>query len=317
MSRAKAKSAPPTLRRPAVRAVPDAPPAVDPAASSTPGGLAAQFGFTPEAFTTSARELPLDVIEPNPDQPRSTFDQQALEGLAGSIRELGVLQAITVRPAGAGRYQIVMGERRWRASRLAGRTTIPAQVEVDLSDDETLERALVENTARDDLNVVEEARSLALLRDRRGLTQQQLASRVGKSRSEVANTIRLLALPDAALDLLASGQLTRAAGRTLLGEPDYRRQRALAEKAASEGWTVAELERAVAKSHSAPRAARAHARADQDEVAVAFADRLDGAFTAASEVKVRSYRDGFRIEVTCDSLAAAEAVVTQMEGAPR
>ena len=161
------------------------------------------------------RQVPVDLIAPNPKQPRRSFDEDALLALAGSLRERGVLQPVLVRPVAGGTYELVAGERRWRAARLAGLEEIPALVR-DRDDAEALEAALIENMAREDLNPVEEARACAALVEELGLTREAVGLRVGRSRVAVTNLMRLLDLPDDVLELLERGDLTEGHGRALL-----------------------------------------------------------------------------------------------------
>ncbi|MGH2841596.1 MAG: ParB/RepB/Spo0J family partition protein, partial [Solirubrobacteraceae bacterium] len=161
------------------------------------------------------RSLPLDLIGPSPNQPRRSFDEGALEALAGSLRERGVLQPVLVRPLAGGTYELVAGERRWRAARIAGLESIPALVR-DRDDSEALEAALIENMAREDLNPVEEARACAALVEELGLTREVVGLRVGRSRVAVSNLLRLLDLPDEALELIERGDLSEGHGRALL-----------------------------------------------------------------------------------------------------
>ncbi len=161
------------------------------------------------------RDLPVDLIEPNPHQPRRRFDEPSLPALAGSLRERGMLQPVLVRPLAGGTYELIAGERRWRAAQLAGFDTIPALVRAH-DDAASLELALIENMAREDLNPVEEARACALLVEELGLTREEVGRRVGRSRVAVSNLMRLLDLPDDVLDLLAAGELTEGHGRALL-----------------------------------------------------------------------------------------------------
>lgn len=164
------------------------------------------------------RTVPLREIEPDPGQPRKTFNQDSLAELAASIGEHGLLQPIAVRPQPMGGYRIVAGERRWRACRMAGLTEVPVVVR-DVSDQEAMELALVENLQREDLDPVEEACGIRELMDRCGLTQEQAAQRLGKSRSALANSLRLLGLPPEALELLRSGALTAGHAKAILGLP--------------------------------------------------------------------------------------------------
>src|SRR4051794_16534629 len=165
------------------------------------------------------RAVPVDLIAPNPNQPRRRFDEEALQSLAGSLSERGVLQPVLLRPVAGGTYELIAGERRWRAAQLAGFETVPAVVRPH-EDAESLELALIENMAREDLNPVEEARACALLVDELGLSREDIGRRVGRSRVAVSNLMRLLDLPDDVLDLLATGQLSEGHGRALLTAPD-------------------------------------------------------------------------------------------------
>ncbi|MBO0893576.1 MAG: ParB/RepB/Spo0J family partition protein [Acidimicrobiales bacterium] len=192
----------------------------------------------------SLLELPLSSIRPNPYQPRSHFDESSLSGLAASIREVGVLQPVLVRETGEGHYELIVGERRWRAAHRAGLQTIPAVVQV-ASDRESLERAVVENLHRDDLNPLEEAAAYQQLIEDFGLTHEELALRVGRSRAAVSNTLRLFQLPPSVQRLLAEGQLDAGHARALLGTPDRSFQETLARRAVAEGLSVRAVEEAV------------------------------------------------------------------------
>ncbi len=189
-------------------------------------------------------EIPTASISPNPNQPRVHFAEEGLVELAASISEMGVLQPILVRPLDDGQYELVAGERRWRAAQRAGLTSVPAIVRTtdDLS---SVEQALVENLHRQDLTPLEEAAAFQQLIEDFELTHDQVATRVGKSRSAITNTIRLLGLPPSVQSLLADGQLSAGHARALLGTPDRLRQETLAQVAVSEGWTVRATEQAV------------------------------------------------------------------------
>ncbi|MGB8858762.1 MAG: ParB/RepB/Spo0J family partition protein [Ilumatobacteraceae bacterium] len=190
-------------------------------------------------------ELPIGSIVPNPHQPRVHFDEESLAELAASVREIGVLQPVLVRPAGEeGTYELIAGERRWRAARRAGLAVIPAIVRAT-DDLGSVERALVENLHRQDLTPLEEASAYQQLIEDFSLTHEQVASRVGKSRSAVTNTLRLLSLPAAIQALLADGRLSAGHAKALLGTPDRAFQEQLARRAASESWSVRMLEEAV------------------------------------------------------------------------
>jgi ParB family chromosome partitioning protein len=193
------------------------------------------------------REVPISSIRPNALQPRTRFDEEAMSALAASIRELGVLQPVLVRPAGAGEeeYELIAGERRWRAARRAGLQTIPVLVREVSADDRSLEQALVENLHREDLGPLEEAAAYQQLIDDFGHTHEEVATRVGKSRATVTNTLRLLQLPAGVQRALADGAITAGHARALLGTPDRSLQEALAQRVVAEGLTVRQVEDAV------------------------------------------------------------------------
>jgi ParB family transcriptional regulator, chromosome partitioning protein len=243
------------------------------------------------------RELPVELISPNPKQPRRHFDQDALEALAGSLGERGVLQPVLVRPRAGGSYELVAGERRWRAARIAGLERIPAIVR-EREDAEALEAALVENMAREDLNPIEEARACAALVEELGLTREDVGRRVGRSRVAVSNLVRLLDLPDEAIELLQSGALSEGHGRALLLAHDHAERRRLARMAAEQGWSVriteerARAGNAAAEQGSAPArgAAGRSAHPDQEHAAREIAQTLGAALGA--EVLVRPISDG-------------------------
>lgn len=197
-----------------------------------------------EISPSSAVKLKINEIEPNRAQPRKEFDEKALSELAESIAKHGVIQPLLVRPLSDGSYQLVAGERRWRASRLAGLTEVPVVIK-ELSDSEAMEIALVENLQREDLNPIEEAQGLKLLIDTYGLTQEECASRVGKSRPAIANALRLLALPEAVLELIKNGKLSSGHARALLPLTDEKKITGLANEIILKGLSVRETERAV------------------------------------------------------------------------
>ena len=186
----------------------------------------------------------LSLIDPKKDQPRKYFDKEALEDLANSIAENGLLQPIVVREYGEGRYQIIAGERRFRASKMAGLSEIPAIV-LDRSDKSVAELSLIENIQREDLNPIEEAMGYKTLAETYGMTQEEISLTVGKSRSAVANSMRLLDLPDPILTMVAAGELSAGHARTLLGVKDPDDMLVLAQVAAEEGMSVRRLEEEV------------------------------------------------------------------------
>lgn len=196
------------------------------------------------------RELAVSQIEPNPHQPRDHFDEETLVSLTASIAELGVLQPVLVRPSGPDRYELIAGERRWRAAKRAGLQNIPAVVR-RIDDTASLEQAVVENLHRQDLNSLEEAAAYQQLIEDFKLSHEDVARRVGKSRSAISNTLRLLQLSPGIQRLVVDGQLTAGHARALLGTPDRSFQEALARRAVSEQLNVREVEEAV-RAHGEP-----------------------------------------------------------------
>jgi ParB family chromosome partitioning protein len=197
------------------------------------------------------RELPLEVIEPNLSQPRRYFDEEALQELASSIRECGVLQPVLVRPSNEDKYQLVAGERRWRAAQLAGLHTIPALI-TEYDDLAALEIGLIENMARQDLNPIEEARAYVTLMEEFGLSHRQIGLRVGRHMSVVSNMVRLLRLSPEILELLERGDLSAGHGKGLLMAKDPRVRSELAREAIEQGWSVRTLEAHARSSNDYP-----------------------------------------------------------------
>lgn len=203
-------------------------------------GLGALIPSANQPAAEEIVELPLTVIAPNPNQPRTTIDDEQSDELADSVRRVGVLQPIIVRPHGE-EYQIVAGERRWRAAKAAGLEKVPVRV-MGATEGEALELALIENLQRQDLNAMEEARGYRRLLTEYQMTQAELADKVSKSRSAVANTLRLLDLPDEIQELLAADKLTAGHARAVLAVPDEERRLKLAQKIVDEGLSVREAE---------------------------------------------------------------------------
>src|SRR4051812_38795666 len=262
--------------------------------------------------TPELRRLPVELIGPNPRQPRQSFDEQSLLALAESVKERGVLQPVLVRPCAGGTYELIAGERRWRAAQLAGLDVLPAVV-APHEDRESLELALIENMAREDLNPIEEARACSLLVDELGLTREEVGRRVGRSRVAVSNLMRLLDLPDEVLELLTTGRLTEGHGRALLMAPDHADRRRLARAAADEGWTVRETEaRAREAAHPPEPAPKPRRQVHPDQLAAA--ERLQDAFAAAlgADVRVAPRRDGYTVTLAVDSIEAAEALAERL-----
>ena len=258
------------------------------------------------------RELPVELIRPNPAQPRKHFGDEALQGLAGSLSEHGIVQPILVRPVAGGTYEIVAGERRWRAAQLAGIERVPAVVR-DHDDAASLEVALVENMAREDLNPVEEARAVAALVEELGLSREAVGKKVGRSRVAISNLLRILDLPDEALELLESGRLTEGHGRALLMAPDHADRRRLARSAADQGWSVRVTEDRARAAAAPKRATAAELHPDQAHAVEEIAAALGGAL--GTDVRVRPSGTGFKVELAFAS--ADEAVALARRVRPR
>jgi ParB family chromosome partitioning protein len=267
------------------------------------------------AAADDLRMLPVELIVPNPKQPRRSFDEAGLEALAGSLRERGVLQPVLVRPVAGGTYELVAGERRWRAAQIAGLENVPALVR-GRDDAEALEAALIENMAREDLNPVEEARACAALVEELGLTRESVGLRVGRSRVAVTNLLRLLDLPDEALALLERGELSEGHGRALLLAADHGDRRRLARAASGEGWSVRTLEaraRAANETAAAASPSRTASRKphpDQQAAAEQIADALGGAL--GIEVTVRPRGAGYRVELAFEDPDEALALARRL-----
>ncbi len=267
-----------------------------------------------DALAEELRELPVELISPNPKQPRRRFDQEALTALAGSLGERGVLQPVLVRPKAGGTYELIAGERRWRAARIAGLEAIPALVH-EREDAEALELALIENMAREDLNPVEEARACAALVEELELTREQVGRRVGRSRVAVSNLIRLLDLPDEVIELLAAGALSEGHGRALLLAEDHAARRSLARTAVAEGWSVRTAEARARQSNAGDGAARAKGKRrragaggehpDQQQASEEIAQALGSALGADVQVQATA-AGGYRAEL---SFATAEEAI--------
>jgi ParB family transcriptional regulator, chromosome partitioning protein len=270
-------------------------------------GLAAILAAAPRDEEEELRQLPVELISPNPQQPRRQFDEEALVSLADSIRARGVIQPVLVRPVAGGRYELVAGERRWRAARMAELETVPAVVRPH-DDAGSLELAVIENMAREDLNPIEEARACAALVEELGLTREEVGLRVGRSRVAVSNLMRLLDLPDEALELLERRQLSEGHGRALLMATDNATRRNLARQAATGRWSVRELEaraRSTGPADGSSRAERSGGGVEPDRQAAAeqIADLLGSVLGA--DVKVRSAANGFTAQIAFSSLEEA------------
>jgi ParB family transcriptional regulator, chromosome partitioning protein len=253
-------------------------------------GLAALIGddvveaASPEDFR-GLRHLPIELLHPNPNNPRKTFHEEELEDLSRSIREKGLLQPLVVRQRSDGEYEIVAGERRWRASQRAGLHELPVLIR-ELSDGETLEIALIENIQRADLNPLEEARAYGQLLEQFSYTQQQLADSVGKSRSHIANTIRLLNLPESVRTYIEEGKLTAGHARTLVATDS---PADLANKIISLGLSVREAENLVRKVSTLPTA---KPKKDKDADTRALEKQLSETTGLRVEIKAQGREGG-------------------------
>jgi ParB family transcriptional regulator, chromosome partitioning protein len=274
-------------------------------------GLAAILPEVASGDAGELLELPVDLIKPNPSQPRTKFDPEALAGLASSIEASGVVQPLLVRPLHDGSYELVAGERRWRAARQAGLEKVPAVVR-DSEQAERLQVALIENMVREDLNPVDEARACAALVEDLGLSKEELAKRVGRSRPAVSNLIRLLDLPDEALALLESGELSEGHGRALLQVRGNDARRRLARAAVKGGWSVRETEEHAKLAGQPKDGGRSRKRVDPEEAAAMrdAADRLESAL--GHEVKVRPKGEEIAVEIRFDDLGEALALARRL-----
>jgi ParB family chromosome partitioning protein len=258
------------------------------------------------------RELHVDLVAPNPDQPRKRFDDDALQALADSVKERGVLQPVLVRPRPGGTYELVAGERRWRAARLAGLETLPALVQ-QRDDARSLEDALIENMAREDLNPIEAARAVAGLVEELGLTREEVGRRVGRSRVAVSNLLRLLDLPDEALALVEDGSLSEGHGRALLLADDHAARRSLARAAVQGGWSVRVVEQRAREANAPARAAkrgRAAVHPDQEAAAARISEALGAAL--GTEVRARPRGTGYKVELAFEDVDEALALAHRL-----
>jgi ParB family chromosome partitioning protein len=274
-------------------------------------------GVDPQVSGARFAELPLDAIRPNPSQPRVVFDEEALAELVTSIREVGLLQPVVVRPVGPGAYELVMGERRWRASQEAGTGTIPAIVR-DTGDEAMLRDALLENLHRSALNPLEEAAAYAQLLEDFGATHEELATRIGRSRPHISNTIRLLQLPPAVQRRVAAGVLSAGHARAILGLPTPAAQEAMATRVVAEGLSVRGTEEAVALAVSAgspeERSPRSRGRRPVPSRLSEVADRLSDRFE--TRVKVDLGRARGKVVIEFASVDDLERIVQVIEGPP-
>lgn len=251
-------------------------------------------------------EVPVDGIKPNPDQPRSRFDDGALEELADSIKEVGVLQPVVVSQDEDGALYLIAGERRWRAARRAGLITIPAVVR-GATGDTTLVEALVENLQRQDLTPLEEAHAYRQLLENTGMNQDKVAERVGKSRPAISNTLRLLQLPGAVQRMVDNGRLSAGHARALVGLEDERYAVHLAERASDDGWSVRQIEEAVRdrREMGQPKAAKTVREVRPVEI-IELEKRLGERL--GSKVKISYRNQKGKVEIRFGSLEDLERI---------
>jgi ParB family chromosome partitioning protein len=264
-------------------------------------GLAALLPNGSGASESALREIAIELVRPNPHQPRRDFDGESLLALAESIKARGMLQPLVVRPLPGGSYELVAGERRLRASKLAGVDRVPAIVR-ETEEGERLELALIENMAREDLNPIDEARACATLVDDLGVTKEELGRRVGRSRVAISNAVRLLDLPDEVQAMVQTGELSAGHGRALLMCKDHTERRRLAREARDRAWSVRETERRAKEAQGRATDPRGRQQVvihpDLADLLAAAEDALAAALGV--EVKVSSRGAGCKVEFRLD-----------------
>jgi ParB family chromosome partitioning protein len=267
-------------------------------------GLDALIPTTPTPESTGFRMVPVDAIVANPDQPRTRFDDDTLEELAASMREVGVLQPIVVTETGDG-FVLIAGERRWRAAKRAGMTAIPSVVR-EATGSSTLVEALVENVQRQDLSPLEEANAYRHLLENYGMTQEEVADRVGKSRPTVSNTLRLLQLPPAIQALVDNGELSAGHVRPLVGMEDVAYATHLAGRAVAEGWSVRQMEEAVRTRKSLESKPSTRVRSLRSVEIIELEKRLGERLGTAVKIEYRNEKG--KLEIKFGSLEDLERI---------
>jgi ParB family transcriptional regulator, chromosome partitioning protein len=282
-------------------------------AAAAANGLPGPAPMAPVPDGSYFADLPLDSISPNPRQPRTVFDEDAMNELMESIREVGMLQPVVVRPLGGSRFELVMGERRWRAAQLAGVDTIPAIVR-ETADHELLRDALLENLHRADLNPLEEAAAYQQMLEDFGCTQEELASRIKRSRPQISNTIRLLRLPPTVQRRIAAGVISAGHARALLAIDDPASQERLAERVVAEGLSVRTVEELATVGEPADRPRRQrHPKMIAPKVKD-VADRLSDHFD--TRVRVELGRTKGKIVIEFATIDDLERIVALIESQP-
>ena len=265
-------------------------------------GLAAILPDAGEREQVELRMVPVDLVRPNPDQPRKRIDPESIAALAQSVKAAGLIQPLIVRPMPDGSYELIAGERRWRAAGQAGLEQVPVVIR-DQDEPQRLQTALIENMAREDLNPVDEARACATLVEDLGLSKEEVGRRVGRSRPAISNLIRILDLPDEALALIEARELSEGHGRAILQAQGNDVRRRLARDAARAGWSVRETERRAKRASAIPGRGQVTPHPDQQAALQRTADALESAL--GHEVTVSAARRGLRAEIHFDDLDQA------------
>ena len=253
-------------------------------------GLDALF-IDNETLDTGVVTLRLSEIEPNKEQPRKVFSEEALNELADSIKEHGVLQPLLVRPLPTGGYQLVAGERRWRASRMAGLQEVPVVIR-DMDEEQAMEIALIENLQREDLNAIEEASGYKLLMERYGMTQEQVAKRVGKSRPAIANALRLLHLPQTVITMVEEGEVSPGHARALLAFEDQNKLLSVAQKVKTGKYSVRDIEKMSKEKNEEPQDQKAEAHQESWSAQETFFTEMELALSNELGRKVKIVQSG-------------------------
>lgn len=253
-------------------------------------GLDALF-IDNETVDTGVVTLRLSEIEPNKEQPRKVFSEEALNELADSIKEHGVLQPLLVRPLPTGGYQLVAGERRWRASRMAGLQEVPVVIR-DMDEEQAMEIALIENLQREDLNAIEEASGYKLLMERYGMTQEQVAKRVGKSRPAIANALRLLHLPQTVITMVEEGEVSPGHARALLAFEDQNKLLSVAQKVKTGKYSVRDIEKMSKEKNEEPQDQKAEAHQESWSAQETFFTEMELALSNELGRKVKIVQSG-------------------------
>ncbi len=253
-------------------------------------GLDALF-IDNETVDTGVVTLRLSEIEPNKEQPRKVFSEEALNELADSIKEHGVLQPLLVRPLPTGGYQLVAGERRWRASRMAGLQEVPVVIR-DMDEEQAMEIALIENLQREDLNAIEEASGYKLLMERYGMTQEQVAKRVGKSRPAIANALRLLHLPQTVITMVEEGEVSPGHARALLAFEDQNKLLSVAQKVKTGKYSVRDIEKMSKEKNEEPQDQKAETHQESWSAQETFFTEMELALSNELGRKVKIVQSG-------------------------